>query len=263
VTRKPPTALLASLAIHLCVFALLFLLAGPRFPESSDRRVVVQFATAPQSPPEPSRTGVSRTPELPRVSPAALGDSLRLEGPRTLSLPPGSTVLAIPPARAAATRQETLQPSRPLIPDRPAAAVALAALPSAQEILALEGPAIEPATAAAGTAGPARSASAAERGFLEAPALEWRGRQRTLVASGSLAFPEILLREGRDVEVEAVFSVAPSGQVESVEIVRSSGYAAVDREVEKALLGYLFEPAPEGSEDTGRVQFRFRLERDR
>ena len=67
----------------------------------------------------------------------------------------------------------------------------------------------------------------------------------------------------RDVDVEAVFTVAPNGTVVRVEIVRSSGYAAVDREVEKTLLAYLFEPAPEGSEDSGSVQFRFRLERER
>jgi len=122
-------------------------------------------------------------------------------------------------------------------------------LPTPREVLALQ--AAAPAAAGAG------------RGIPEAPALEWEGRARTLRSSGSPAFPEILVREGRDVDVEALFAVAPDGRVLRVDIVRGSGYAAVDREVEKTVQGYLFEPASEGSEDTGRVRCRFRVERER
>ena len=59
--------------------------------------------------------------------------------------------------------------------------------------------------------------------------------------------------------MEAAFIVAPSGQVTSVVITRSSGFASVDREVEQALRDALF--AESSQEDSGRIQFRFRLER--
>ncbi|MBN1835339.1 MAG: TonB family protein, partial [Spirochaetales bacterium] len=74
-------------------------------------------------------------------------------------------------------------------------------------------------------------------------------------------FPEVLLQEGQEVDVEATFKVAPNGQVTQVEIIRSSGYSTVDRAVERALADYLFEASAGEQEDTGRIQFRFRLER--
>ena len=61
--------------------------------------------------------------------------------------------------------------------------------------------------------------------------------------------------------MEATFKVAPNGQVTHVEITRSSGYSAVDRAVERALSNYLFEASTTDEEDTGRIRFRFRLER--
>jgi TonB family protein len=105
------------------------------------------------------------------------------------------------------------------------------------------------------------SERAKEGGYTEAGALEWRGRERKLLKTAGIAFPDILLDEGLEVDVVAVFTVASNGQVIEVDIVRSSGYASVDTAVQRALYGYLFEPAADSSEDVGQVQYRFRLER--
>ena len=59
----------------------------------------------------------------------------------------------------------------------------------------------------------------------------------------------------------AEFTVAANGQVVKVDILRSSGYGSVDSAVERALYSYLFERSADSSEDVGRVQVRFRLER--
>ena len=61
--------------------------------------------------------------------------------------------------------------------------------------------------------------------------------------------------------MEATFKVAPSGPVTQVEMTRSSGYSTVDRAVERALVNYLVEASATDDEDTGRIRFRFRLER--
>jgi TonB family protein len=82
---------------------------------------------------------------------------------------------------------------------------------------------------------------------------------RTLLLRPRLGFPVLLLEKGLEVDVEAAFIVAPSGQVTRIEITRSSGFASVDREVEQALRDALF--AESSQEDSGRIQFRFRLER--
>jgi TonB family protein len=96
-------------------------------------------------------------------------------------------------------------------------------------------------------------------GYMPPAALEWRTGGRSLLLQPRLRFPELLLEKGLEVDVEAAFIVAPSGQVTSVVITRSSGFASVDREVEQALRDALF--AESSQEDSGRIQFRFRLER--
>jgi TonB family protein len=138
-------------------------------------------------------------------------------------------------------------------------------VPSALDVLEqLLGPA---APAPAGAAPPARATAPAAQpggqqgGLIPASALEWRGRERRLLKAAQIEFPDVLLKEGVEVDVEAVFTVAASGQVTGVSIERSSGYATVDRAVEQALLSYLFEESAAGEEDQGRVQFRFRLAR--
>lgn len=96
---------------------------------------------------------------------------------------------------------------------------------------------------------------------LRADELDWTGYERKLLKRAALNFPEVLLSEGQEVDVEAAFTVAPSGQVIRVEITRSSGYTLVDRAVERALLNYLFEQSASGERDRGVIKFMFRLER--
>jgi TonB family protein len=96
-------------------------------------------------------------------------------------------------------------------------------------------------------------------GYMPPAALEWKTGGRSLLLQPRLRFPELLLEKGLEVDVEAAFIVAPSGQVTSVVITRSSGFASVDREVEQALRDALF--AESSQQDSGRIQFRFRLER--
>ncbi len=90
---------------------------------------------------------------------------------------------------------------------------------------------------------------------------KWESGKRKLIKSTGLRFPEILLEEGQEVDVEATFFVAPSGQVIQVEITRSSGYTLVDRAVERTVAGYFFEESQVDRREKGVIRFHFRLER--
>jgi TonB family protein len=93
------------------------------------------------------------------------------------------------------------------------------------------------------------------------PDLVWSGSGRRLLKQGDLYFPDILLQEAQEVDVEASFLVSPDGRVTQIEITRSSGYILVDRAIERALYEYLFEGSATGEMETGLIRFRFRLER--
>jgi TonB family protein len=236
--------LLISLGVHACLVFLLFLLEGPRVSEVIPRRVVIEFANSPERTPEVVSPERSRLPDL---EPRELAESLQMQGPKTLS---------IPGARSAADSQKQRLPGggerlaytrteQPLVPELTAPA-AVPALPPELLSREIESPKITPTE---------------QSGFSEAGALEWRGRERKLLRAAGIAFPDILLEEGLEVDVVAVFTVAASGQVIDVDIVRSSGYASVDRAVERTILGYLFEPSENAGEDVCQIQYRFRLER--
>ena len=235
--------LLVSLAIHLCLILLLFLLKGPQAPELIRRRVVIEF-----SPPlERSLSAV--TPErtrLPDLEPRELAGSLRMQGPKTLSVPGTGAAAQRESWDIGGDRFRYTVEEKPIIPKRSISV----APPRPEELLIRE---IE-------TPFPALTLPE-EDGFTRPGALEWKGRERKLLKTAGIPFPDILLEEGLEVDVAAVFSVAPSGQVIEVEIVRSSGYASVDRAVERALLSYLFEASDDTSTDVGEIQYRFRLER--
>jgi TonB family protein len=237
--------LFVSLAIHLCLVLLLFLLKGPQAPERIPRRVVIEFS------PRLERSPSAGTPEqtrLPDLEPRELAGSLKMEGPKTLSVP-GAGV-------AAGVRRESRDiggdrlryapTEKPVLPKRSITV----APPRPEELLArdIETPALA-------------SPLPEENGITRAGALEWKGRERKLLKTAGIPFPDILLEEGLEVDVAAVFSVSPSGQVIDVDIVRSSGYASVDSAVERALLSYLFEASDDASTDVGEIQYRFRLER--
>jgi TonB family protein len=170
----------------------------------------------------------------------------------------------VPPARG------ILPPENPIrLPDSPplvAEATGTAAAPTPEQLLrGLAAGRSEPAAAAgadraaATGVGPESGTNAEPTGYMQATALEWKAGERSLLQQPRLGFPKLLLEKGLEVDVEAAFVVAPSGQVVRVEITRSSGFASVDREVEQAMLDALF--AESSREDSGRIQFRFRLER--
>ncbi len=237
--------LLISLVIHLCLFLLLFLLKGPQAPEPVSRRVVIEFSpplerSSPAVKPEQTR--------LPDLEPRELAGSLKMEGPKTLSVP-GAGAAAAPLQESRDIGGDRLRytvTEKPVLPNRSISV----APPRPEELLARE---IE-------TSAPA-SPLPEENGITRTGALEWKGRERKLLKTAGIPFPDILLEEGLEVDVAAVFSVAPSGQVIEVDIVRSSGYASVDRAVERAVLSYLFEASDDTGTDVGEIHYRFRLER--
>jgi TonB family protein len=247
---------LISLAFHLCLIFLLFLMKGPSMTEVVPRRVVIEFS------PRPERTlpAITPDPRLPDLAPQELAESLKMQGPRTLAMP--GTKPAVDPQRleptrggeriAYAARKEPLLPG----PSSPAAAPILPAQVLAEE---LELPPVAVPLEDGGSLGDGESSE--DGGYTEEGALEWRGRERKLLKTAGIPFPDILLEEGLEVDVVAGFTVAASGQVVEVHIIRSSGYASVDTAVQHALRSYLFEPSADSSDDIGQIQVRFRLER--
>ena len=238
--------LLISLAFHLCVILLLFVMEGPRVSEVVPRRVVIQFSQRRQAPQTLAAPEQARLPDL---QPREMADSLQMQGPKTLSIPGFAPATEASPVResdSGGRRLSIAREEKPLLPE-PRAASGAAPL-SPDQLLSRE---IE--------TGPAPSPE--EDGFTESGALEWRGRERKLLRTAEVTFPDILLEEGLEVDVVAAFTVAANGQVIAVDILRSAGYASVDRAVERALRGYLFEPSESGGEDVGQIQYRFRLER--
>ena len=247
---------LISLAFHLCLISLLFLMKGPRVTEVVPRRVVIEFSSRP----ERTLPSITPDPRLPDLAPQELAESLKMQGPRTLALP--GTKPAVAPQRLEPTRggERIVYAAReePLLPDpsSPAAAPILPAQLLAEELVP---PPVAAPLEVVGAVGDGESSE--EGGYTEEGALEWRGRERKLLKTAGISFPDILLEEGLEVDVVAGFTVAANGQVVDVEIIRSSGYASVDTAVQQALRSYLFEPSADSSDDVGQIQVRFRLER--
>ncbi len=242
--------LLISFGLHLGVFATLFFIKGPQVPELTSRRVVIEFSQQARRIQPQSFAAAQESPRLPEMETGELSDSLKLEGPKTLSLPAAKTqVSAATEAAEPASggRVEVPEVREPLLPRRPGDFP----LPSPGEMLSRE---IETPSAAS-------AEEALDGGITSTGALEWKGKERKLLKTARIEFPEILLEQGLEVDVEALFEVAASGQVIDVDIRRSSGYASVDRAVEKALFSYLFDSSDETAVDLGKIQFRFRLER--
>ena len=248
---------LISLVFHLCLVLLLFLIKGPRVEEAAARRVVIEFSQAREQPlpavaPEQTR--------LPDLAPKEFAESLKMQGPKTLALPGTKSTVDSPRPEfsRAAERLTYAATEKPLAPaaSSPDAAPQLPAQLFTKELA--DPSAVLPVE-------PGESAREEERseagGFSEAGALEWIGRERKLLKSAGITFPNILLEEGLEADVVAVFTVAANGQVIAVDITRSSGYASVDTAVQRAVKGYLFEPSADSSEDVGQIQYRFRLER--
>jgi TonB family protein len=240
--RKDLSYLMLSLAAHAVLLGLLLLWRLPQEPEPPTRRVRLEFR----------RRGDSRVlpPSRPAASTRRAVPGLRVPEGGRLATPPAAVAPAGPAARRPAAPPQLPRLQGP--PARASEATGAAALPTpAQALRALSGKEREEP--------PTGSNSAEAAGYMPSSALEWKAGGRTLLLQPRLRFPELLLEKGLEVDVEAAFIVAPSGQVTRVEITRSSGFASVDREVEQALRNALF--AESSQEDSGRIQFRFRLER--
>ena len=230
-----------SLAFHAALLGVLLFWKLPSSRQPDERRVVLEFA----------RPASNRPLALP-ASPAAAAPLPGLAVPEggKLAVPVRSTGVSSAGVRVAVPA-ETIRRAGP---DRPEPAT----IPSGLAVPA-------PSAAARGIveAGPTPAASLPEQagkgGYAPSAALEWIGRERSLLRGPEIGFPEVLLEKGLEVDVEASFTVSAGGQVIRVEITRSSGFASVDREVEQALRNALFEVA--AGEDPGRIHIRFRLER--
>ena len=246
-----------SLGFHLCLILLLFLIKGPRVAEVVPRRVVIEFT---QNREQTLAAVAPQQTRLPDLAPQELAESLKMEGPRILTLPGTKSAVDSPqPLLSLGSERLTYATAeKPLLP-QPSSPAAAPLLPA--QLLAKEleiPPELTPAEDGVLTED---SGSTADGGITEAGALEWRGRERKLLKTAGISFPDILLEEGLEVDVVAVFTVAANGQVVGVDIVRSSGYASVDTAVQRALYSYLFESSVDSSEDVGQIQVRFRLER--
>ena len=258
--RKALPYLMLSLAAHAVLLGLLLLWRLPLEAEPPARRVLLEFR----------RPGDSRVPPPAGRSPAVQPPSSRAASSRRavpgLPVPEGAQ-LAMPPAAVAPAGPAPLAPQIPRLQGPPAQvpeATGAAALPTpAQALGALGGKereqAASPEQPAPREEPPIGDNAPQTAGYMPPAALEWKTGGRSLLLQPRLRFPELLLEKGLEVDVEAAFIVAPSGQVTSVVITRSSGFASVDREVEQALRDALF--AESSQEDSGRIQFRFRLER--
>jgi TonB family protein len=248
--RKYLVCLAFSLGFHGCLLLAFSFWKVAREPQEEQRVVLLEVRNLM---PRQSRTG-ERSPSTAWNS--NLVGGLAVPEPGELSILPAeaSTSRALRAgAKTAAAEPAPIERSeRPRIAERSDTL----SFPSPAETLqkALSGNAREPAP-------PAPAAAEAEGGYTQETALEWKGRQRQLLRGLQLSFPELLAEKGLEVDVEAAFAVAPSGQVTRVEIVRSSGFASVDRAVEQAMYNTLFEASSGEAEDQGRISLHFRLER--
>jgi TonB family protein len=246
-----------SLAAHALLLLLLLYWRLPLEPEAPPKKVLLEFRR-PASAESPAARLAARSPrELPGLG-LPEGGRGRLAMPAAAAPPDlsskrtGVARAQLPPAklpRAELPRRTQDSPARAAEP------TGAAALPTARQLLRGFGGAAPAPAEATGERGSIPGPS----GYMQATALEWKGGERTQLQQPQVRFPALLLEKGLEVDVEADFVVAPSGQVASVEITRSSGFASVDRAVEQALRDALFSEAAQ--EDSGRIRFRFRLER--
>lgn len=242
--RKAVPFLFSSLAVHAALLGLLLGWQPKPAPAPRAQRVLLEFRRGPLSgSPARRRAGGAALPGLP----------VPVGGP--LSIPAGTGVrpqalprTTVPPEALSLTSSE-----RP----RPAAPAAASAIPAPSE--ALRG--LQPAGTQVPAPLPAEAsiAAAAAGGIEPSTALEWEGKERTLLRGPDIRFPDLLLDKGLEADVEASYVILSNGQVARVQITRSSGFASVDRTVQQALGNVLFAEA--AGEEAGRIHIRFRLER--
>ncbi len=196
--------------------------APPAGAGTPERRVLIEFSR-PRRRPERRASRSPPAAGLP-AHPRKAMPGLRVPEGRRLATPPAAGAPAEPARRATA------------LPEMPAPAGSIPAgfrgdrrrgVAEPDQILRrrLRGHRAEPAAAIGGRADGAAAAAetAADpaaaletAGYTPTTALEWKAGGRTLLLPPRLGFPELLLEKGLEVDVEAAFVVAPSGQVTRV-----------------------------------------------
>jgi TonB family protein len=236
-----------SLAVHAGLAVMFLLLRAPQPLQSEEIRVILEFSPL-------DRDRVLSRESLP--SREAAGRPNQEIGQRGVPVPvfdSGGAIAAPAPGPAEGLRVEERSERMPTVQPRlpaPAPAAPEVVLPEAADVLDR----VLSRVKASPDGPPDRNRPVGET------ELVWRGAGRRLLQQGALSFPEILVREGQEVDVEAGFLVSPDGRVTEIEITRSSGYILVDRAIERALLEYLFEGSATGETEAGLIRFRFRLE---
>jgi TonB family protein len=240
-----------SIGFHACLFLAFFFWKVVQEPQPEPHTVLLEVHGL-----KPRQSRPDERPSAPKASDSTLSSGLAVPEPGALGLVrEESRTSRVVKAGIAADIREPAPIARNEQPRRAEPSDAFW-LPSPAETLreALTGSSRKqvPAASAAGEA---------EGGYAQETALEWKGKQRQMLRRFELGFPELLAEKGLEVDVEAAFAVAPSGQVTRVEITRSSGFASVDRSVEQAMYNTLFEASSGEEEDQGRISLHFRLER--
>jgi TonB family protein len=230
-----------SLAVHAGLALLFLLLRAPQPAQTEEIRVILEFR-----PQDSFRSRESAS----RPAPAAA----RQRGALIPVFEPMGEIAIAPPEPAGRVDLDEVSRRVPAVQSRLPAPD-----PSAPAVIMPEATAVlDQVLSRVKGSRPAETEPVLAAGETE---LVWSGGGRRLLRQGSLSFPEILVREGQEVDVEASFLVSPDGRVTKVEITRSSGYILVDRAIERVLTEYLFEGSPEGEAEAGLIRFRFRLER--
>lgn len=91
--------------------------------------------------------------------------------------------------------------------------------------------------------------------------ITWLGDKRKTLIIKEPEFPEILIQEGIEVDMEVKFFISPEGFVIDTDILKSSGYNSIDMAVEKIIGTWVFEKSDQGRTDSGVVPIRFRLKK--
>ncbi|NOY08964.1 MAG: TonB family protein [Spirochaetes bacterium] len=110
--------------------------------------------------------------------------------------------------------------------------------------------------------GSRQKSSAANNREPKKNSINWTGESRRIVKRGTIRFPYILTAEGQQAKVIARIYVSPGGNVNKVEILKSSGYIKVDNAVISSLRHYLFSPSGRDKGDIGIIEVQFKLKRE-
>jgi len=88
----------------------------------------------------------------------------------------------------------------------------------------------------------------------------WRkGAARRLVSMPAIDYPESVRKKSGQGQVELLIEVDADGRVESVEVLKSSGYTRLDLNAKNAYRSAVFSPSSSGESATGVVVVTFKM----